>query len=130
WVDYVESELVEAGLVSPQDRELYLVTDAVDEAVAEIQRFWRNYHSIRWAGDQLVVRLLHEPTDADVADLNERFGDLLVDGSIERTQPLPAEVSDHDNLDLPRLVMRYEPRKAGRLRALINALNALPSANS
>jgi hypothetical protein len=127
WVEFVEDELVGAGLVSPQDHELYLVTDDVDEAVAEIQRFWRNYHSIRWAGDQLVVRLLHEPTDEDVADLNEQFGDLLVDGSIERSDPLPAEVSDHDNLELPRLVMRYEPRKAGRLRALINALNDLPT---
>lgn len=128
WVEYVDDELVAAGLVSPQDHDLYLATDDVDEAVAEVQRFWRSYHSIRWAGSQLVVRLLHEPTDAEVADLNERFGDLLVEGQIERTDPLPAEVSDRDNLELPRLVMTYEPRKAGRLRALINALNELPSA--
>jgi hypothetical protein len=127
WVEYVDDELVAAGLVSPQDHDLYLATDDVDEAVAEIQRFWRNYHSIRWAGDRLIVRLRHEPSDADVATLNEGFGDLLVDGTIERSEPLPAEVSDRDNLELPRLVMRYEPRKAARLRALINALNALPS---
>ena len=127
WVEYVDDELVGAGLVSPQDHDLYLATDDVDEAVAEIQRFWRNYHSIRWAGERLIVRLRHEPTDADVATLNEGFRDLLVDGSIERSEPLPAEVSDRDNLELPRLVMRYEPRKAARLRALINALNELPS---
>jgi hypothetical protein len=128
WVQYVDDELVAAGLVSPQDHDLYLVTDDVAEAVAEIQRFWHSYHSIRWAGDKLIIRVLHVPTDDELADLNERFADLLVDGAIERTDPLPAEVADKDHLDLPRLVMHYDARKAARLRGLINALNELPSA--
>jgi uncharacterized protein (TIGR00730 family) len=128
WVDYVADELVAAGLVSPQDHDLDLATDSVDEAVAEVQRFWRSYHSIRWAGDQLVVRLRRAPSDDELAALNEGFSDLLVGGEIRRSDPLPAEVSDRDNLDLPRIVMRYDPRKAGRLRALIDALNDAPSA--
>ena len=127
WVDYVQDELVSAGLVSPNDHELYLVTDDVDAAVSEIDRFWRNYHSIRWVGDRLVVRLRHTPTDAEVGQLNGTFADLLVGGSIEATEPLSAEVSDKDHLDLPRLVMRYDPRFAGRLRALIDAVNDLAS---
>ena len=116
------------GLVSPADRELYLVTDDVAEAVAEIETFWSNYHSTRWVGDRIVVRLQHPPTADEVALLNDTFGDLLVDGAIETTDPLPAERSDRDQLDLPRLVMRYDPRRAGRLRALIDAINQLPSA--
>ena len=68
------------------------------------------------------------PPPTEVADLNERFGDLLLDGTIEVTEPLPAEVADRDELDLPRLVMRYDARRAGRLRGLIDALNDLPSA--
>ena len=128
WVDYVQAELVSAGLVSDHDHELYLVTDDVDEAVAEIQRFWRSYHSIRWVGDQLVVRVRHAPTADEVADLNERFADLLVGGRIAPSDPLPPEVADRDHLDLPRLAMQYDPRQAGRLRALIDALNELPTA--
>ncbi|MGH9084806.1 MAG: TIGR00730 family Rossman fold protein [Acidimicrobiales bacterium] len=128
WAEYIDAELVSAGLVSAHDHELFLVTDDVDEAVAEIQRFWRRYHSLRWVGSRLVLRIHHPPTDDELAQLNERFGDLLVEGTIERTDPLPAEVSDRDQLDLPRLVMRYDARKAGRLRALIDALNDLPSA--
>jgi hypothetical protein len=128
WVDFVDDELVTAGLVSPQDHDLYLVTDSVEEGVEEIVRFWRSYHSLRWVGDLLVVRVRHEPTDDEVAELDAAFRDLLVDGRIERRGPLPAEVSDRDHLELPRLVMRYDPRQAGRLRALIDALNALPSA--
>lgn len=129
WSELVEDELVGGGLVSPEDHDLYLVTDDVDLAVAEIETFWRSYHSIRWAGDLLVVRLRHAPTDDEIATLNDTFGDLLVDGRIERSDPLPAEVGDRDHLELPRLVMRYDSRKASRLRALIDAVNLLPSAN-
>ena len=125
WAAYVRAELMTAGLVSPQDDELYLLTDDVAEAVAEIQTFWRNYHSIRWAGDRLVLRLRTQPTDEEMALLNERFSDLLLEGQIERTEPLPGEVADRDFVDLPRLVMHYDPRQAGRLRGLIDALNAL-----
>lgn len=129
WVDYVSEELMAAGLVSPQDHDLYLVTDDVAAAVAEVQRFWRSYHSIRWAGDRLVVRLRHAPTDDELVELNERFAGLLVDGAIERSDPLPAEVADKDHLELPRLVMRYDARRAGRLRGVIDAVNDLPSAS-
>jgi uncharacterized protein (TIGR00730 family) len=128
WVEYVEDELMGAGLVSPQDDELYLVTDDVDAAVTEIERFWRNYHSIRWVGDRLVLRLRHAPTDAEVTQLDDAFTDLLVDGHIEQSEPLPPEQADQDHLDLPRLVMRYDPRRAGRLRALIDAVNGFASA--
>jgi uncharacterized protein (TIGR00730 family) len=128
WVDFVDDELVTAGLVSPNDHELYLVTDSVDEGVEEIVRFWRSYHSVRWVGDQLVVRVRHAPTDDEVAELDGAFGDLLLGGHIERSAPLPPEVADRDHLDLPRLAMRLDPRQAGRLRALIDALNDLPSA--
>ena len=130
WVRYVDDELVAAGLVSPQDHDLYLVTDDAAEAVTAVQRFWHSYHSIRWVGDRLVVRVLHAPTAAEVSDLNDRFADLLVDGAIEASEPLPAEVSDRDHLDLARLVMRYDARKAARLRGLIDAVNDLPSANA
>jgi uncharacterized protein (TIGR00730 family) len=58
----------------------------------------------------------------------QRFVDLCRTGRIERTDPLPAEVSDRDLLDLPRLVLLFDVRKGGRFRALIEALNQLPSA--
>jgi uncharacterized protein (TIGR00730 family) len=128
WVDYVDEELVTAGLVSPHDHDLYLVTDDVGAAVDEVVHFWRNYHSLRWVGDRLVLRLRHAPTDREVAELGAGFGDLLRGGTIERADPLPAEVGDQDHLGLPRVAMHYDPRQAGRLRGLINAINDLPSA--
>jgi uncharacterized protein (TIGR00730 family) len=128
WERFVREELVEAGLVSPGDTNLYLITDDVDEAVAEVRGFWRNYDSIRWVGQRLVVRLRAEPTDDELAELNERFGELCVEGGIERTAPLRPEVSDGDKLDLPRLVLRFSVRKGAGFRDMIRALNTLGSA--
>ena len=115
--------------MSPEDHDLFLATDDVDAAVAAIQRFWHSYHSIRWVGDRLVIRLRHAPTPDEVADLGRalrrpprRRHDR------DRRIRCPAEVADRDELELPRLVMRYDARRAGRLRSLIDALNELPSA--
>jgi len=129
WVAYLDAELVGKGLVSPDDHDLFHATDDVEAAVESIQRFWRSYHSIRWVGDRLVIRLRHRPTPQEMAGLNQRFRDLLLQGDIELSEPLAAEVADRDELDLARLVMRYDARRAGRLRSLIDALNDLPSAN-
>ena len=128
WETFVREELVGPGWVSPHDTDLYTITDSVDEAVAAIRGFWRNYQGVRWVGDRLVVRLRAEPTDAEVAGLAERFTSLVTDGTIERSAPLPAEVSDNDCLDLARLVLRFDVRKGGEFRELVGALNALPSA--
>jgi hypothetical protein len=128
WQRFVDEQLVTAGLVSPGDSSLYLITDDVDEAVAAVRGFWRNYHSLRWVGGLLVIRLQAPPTPEEIAELNEQFADLCTDGRIEPTEALPAEVSDRDELDRARLIMRYDVRKGGRFRALIEALNNLPSA--
>lgn len=128
WEKFVDEELVGAGWVSPGDVNLFTITDDVDEAVAAVRGFWRNYQGLRWVGDRLVVRLRAEPTPAEVAQLDEEFADLCTEGGIAVTPPLPAEVSDDDALDLARLVLLFDPRKGGRFRELIRALNALGTA--
>jgi len=128
WRKFVDDELVGAGLVSPNDTNLFLITDDVDEAVREVRNFWRNYDSLRWVGQMLVVRLRARPTDDEVAELNERFGDLTLDGGIERSEPLRAEVSDGDKLDLPRLALRFNVRRGAGFRDMIRAINSLSSA--
>ncbi|HMG41498.1 MAG TPA: TIGR00730 family Rossman fold protein [Acidimicrobiales bacterium] len=128
WQRFVDEQLKAGGLVSPGDSNLYLITDDVDEAVAEVRGFWRNYHSMRWVGGRLVVRLQAEPTAKEIAELTEEFSDVCTEGGIEASPPLQAEVSDRDELDRPRLVMQFDVRKGGRFRSLIEALNRLPSA--
>lgn len=125
---FAAEHLIPERVISPDDFDRVVVTDSVDAAVEEITGFYRNYVSLRWVGKRLVLRLRAEPSDADVAMLNERFGDVLTEGAIERRGPLRAERDDDDLLDAPRLVMRFRQRRVGELHRLIRAVNALPSA--
>ncbi|UNK69581.1 TIGR00730 family Rossman fold protein [Microbacterium sp. H1-D42] len=125
---FVDENLAAGGFISTGDLDRVLITDSVDAAVAEITGFWHNYDSLRWVGDRLVLRLRNAPTDAEIAELNEQFGDLLLRGAIERTEPLSPERADDDRLELPRVSLALNQFKVGALHRLIRAINTLPSA--
>jgi uncharacterized protein (TIGR00730 family) len=127
---FVDGELAGGGVISPDDFDRVLLTDSVEEAARNITDFWRNYDSLRWVGDRLVIRLKAEPTDDEVAELNEQFGFLLASGSIERREPLRPEREDDDRVELPRLVLRMNQFQVGSLYRLIRAVNDLGSAPS
>jgi hypothetical protein len=128
FVGYLTSEVATRGLIDDDDLALLVRTEDVHEAADEVLGFYRNYQSLRWVGDQLILRMHHAPTDDELRGLNERFGSIALDGKIEQTDPFPAEVRDNDHLELQRVVLRYSGFAAGGLRRLIDALNALDSA--
>jgi len=123
WDAYVRGHLRAKGLISPEDVNLYLVTDSVEAAVGEVLNFYSNYHSSRFVGRDLVLRVRRAPTRKQLATLNERYARIVVDGAMEVTDPLPEENGDAPGL--PRLVFRYNRRDQGVLRLLVNDLNAL-----
>ena len=101
------------------------MTNHVEESAEEILGFYRNYHSCRWVGDLFVIRLRHEPTTRQLADLSSQFADITVEGRMRATKPFAPERSGNDHLDLPRIAFRFDRIHYGRLRNLIDALNAL-----
>ncbi|MBK1986682.1 LOG family protein [Sphaerospermopsis aphanizomenoides BCCUSP55] len=128
WSQYIDQQLVAKGLVSPDDPSLYTVTDNLEVACNAITRFYQVYHSSRYVGDQLIIRLKQELLDADVEALNDNFSDILVAGRIKKSQALPQEGQDETS-DLPRLVLYFNQRDLGRLYQMIAAINqlAIPS---
>jgi hypothetical protein len=125
WQHFLDTEVAAGGLISPEDRALYMITSDVDAAAAELLDFYRNYHSCRWVGDLLVMRLRTAPGKEQLAELNRRFADIVVSGSIRPTKPLGPERSSHDHLELARVALRFDRIHYGRLRQLIDALNEL-----
>jgi uncharacterized protein (TIGR00730 family) len=121
--EFIQGQLVSRGLVSPGDTGLYRITDSCEEAVEEIRRFYANYDSIRYVGDQLVMRLRVAPTDEQLAQLTERFGHLVSEGAIRRVEPFAIERRHHDRLDLARIAFRFAKHRYGDLRAMIDVLN-------
>jgi uncharacterized protein (TIGR00730 family) len=129
WEAWLASEVEPRKLISPNDRHFFRITDNVEEAAAELLGFYRNYHSLRFVGDTLVIRLSNLPTDEELAALTEEFSDILVTGSIGALdRPLPSEGRREDHAELPRIALHFNRMSYARLRMLIDALNRLPSA--
>jgi hypothetical protein len=116
-------ELVQQGMISSSDLNLYLVTTDLDVAVEELVRFYRVYHSQRVVDGLLVLRLNSEVPDELLEELTDEFSDIIRTGAIEAIPPTQEEVETGDNIGLPRIAFDFDRHGYGRLRALIDRLN-------
>ncbi len=123
WCRFIERLLTERGLISPEDMDLVYVTNSIDSAVAEIEGFYRNYHSQRYVNGVITFRLQRLPDERSLARLAEEFADILRSGSLRAVAPSEAEIAEGDSPELPRLALDFNQRSHGRLRHLIDALN-------
>ena len=121
--EFIAEQMASRGLIAGDDRALYVTTNDARVAAAEVTRFYSNYHSLRFVGNRLVLRMHKGIDDNALQSLNERFGHLCDGGVIERSDALPAEVRDDDHVELPRIVMKFDKRSFGELRLLIDEIN-------
>jgi uncharacterized protein (TIGR00730 family) len=124
WDTYIRTHLLDRGLISPDDPSLYTITDNVDDACHAISSFYRIYHSCRYVGDHLVLRLKCELSDDVLNTLNQEFSDIVVAGKIAHSAPLPEEQND-ETATLPRVSFHFNHRDFGRLHQLIRRINDL-----
>ncbi len=123
WERHVRDHLLARRYISEHDLRLFKVTDDVNEAVQEVLRFYRVFHSMRFVRDSLVLRLQHALPGDVLERLNTEFRDILVRGQFEQTVALPQEASDNHLSELPRLVFHFDRKGLGRLRQLIDLIN-------
>lgn len=124
WDAHVRDHLLDSHLISPDDLSLYTITDDIDVACEAITNFYRVYHSSRYVGDRLVIRLKSELSDEAIEELNSDFSDILLKGRIEKSGEVVPEL-DPDLEGLPRLVMHFNQRDLGRLARFIRAINRM-----
>ncbi|MBX3373398.1 MAG: LOG family protein [Phycisphaeraceae bacterium] len=120
WQDYISRSLLGNRWISPEDPSIFHRASSPAEAVEHILAFYRVFHSYRYVGDDLVIRLLHPLSDADLAVLEREFADLCASGGLRQAGALPQET---DHLELPRLVFHHTRRSFGRVRQLIDRIN-------
>ena len=123
WDRQVRENLLGDQLISPDDLNLYQITDDTDEAVRIITRFYSNFHSSRFVKDLLVLRLRQAPPASSLAAMNKEFADIIAGAAIKRIEPTREELQDQDNAELPRVAFGFNRRDYGRLRLLIDRLN-------
>src|SRR5207247_10593080 len=77
WMKFLRDRLLKPGFISPEDFSFLKIMHNVRDAVAEILQFYKVYHSARWVGERLVIRINHALSKRAIADLNEKFADMV-----------------------------------------------------
>ncbi len=123
WMKFLTEHLFRLGLVSSDDFSFFKIVHDVDEAVSEIMQFYKIYHSARWVGEQLVLRICQPLSKNAIADLNKNFADLIREGAIVQGSALRQEKNEPEICNVPRLILTPYRNNFGRLRQLIDAIN-------
>ena len=125
---FFDERMVKEGMISPQDRFLYQVARSAQEAADMTQGFYRVYHSMRYVGSLMALRLQKPLPKETVKELSGRFKDIVEAGTFLQREALEEEEEsqgDEPELQkLPRLVFQFNRKDYGRLFQLIHWLNA------
>jgi uncharacterized protein (TIGR00730 family) len=120
WLEDIQAALVSRGLIAAEDTALLKPARSAVEAMDLITGFYRVFHTSQFLEDVLEL-LLHCPLPAEVvAELNQRFEDLVEEGSISQ-----GESTDSNGILRPCLRFHLDKRRMGLLYLLIDELNAL-----
>ncbi len=123
-VDFMKRELLSLGYIDAADLDLFQMVHTPEDAIQAIQRFYSRYHSMRFVGERLVMRLNSALDAREIRRLQTAFGDLLKPGGqIIASAALPEEDDEPGLAGLPRLLVDFNRRDFGRLRRLIDAIN-------
>jgi uncharacterized protein (TIGR00730 family) len=125
WFEFLRDTLLTRGLISGEDFGLFTITRDPFEAAQVISDFYRVYHSSRFVGKTLVIRLNKPLSVEQIAILQEEFSEIVDSGSrLAMTAALPQECDQPDLLDLPRLAFEFNRRNYGLLAAFLRRLNS------
>ncbi len=131
WNAYIHRQLLRRGLISAEDPSIYTITDRIDVACDAIARFYTVFHSCRYVGEELVMRLNSELSEESVELLNKNFADILVQGRIVQNKGLFHKSGNRQHVDEPdaegmaHLILTFNQRDLGRLYQLIAEINCM-----
>ncbi|MDO3377646.1 LOG family protein [Geoalkalibacter halelectricus] len=125
WFDFIKKILLRKGLISGEDFGLFTITRDPAEAVQLIDDFYQVYHSSRFVGENLVMRLNKPLSPEQIEILEKEFSQILVAGTrIKQDGAFPVERDQPDLLHLPRLILKFNRRNFGLLMAFIRRINS------
>lgn len=124
WKRFLENHLAETGMIDPADMGLVKFTHSPEEAVKMICDFYSNYHSMRYIGGNLVIRIQKPLLPAKLKKLIEDFSGIIRKGTIEQVEkPFEEEMNDPQTHHLTRLVFCFDRRHFSRLIHMVEAIN-------
>lgn len=125
WLQFLRDTLLIKGLISGEDFGLFTLTRSAEEAVQVIHSFYKVYHSSRYVGKTLVLRLNKTLSTDQIETLENEFAEILVPGSrIRAVGAFPKEKDQPDLWHLPRLAIEFNRRNHGYLISFIRRINS------
>lgn len=126
WLSFIHKQLAGRNLIDSRDLAFLTHTSDPEEAIEEVNRFYANYHSSRYVGDKLLIRLEHPPEDRQLDDWSRKFADIISTGRIERSEPPIEDAQEPLLAHLQCVQLAFTRRSFARLRELIDAMNGHP----
>lgn len=125
WLRFIKTALLNNKMIDVADMNLFQIVRSAKAARDTILDFYRNFHSTRFVGDVLVIRIREKLSPKNLGRLNRNFRDIMVKGRIEPSSALPVESNESGIAGLPRLVFHFDRRSYGRLKQLIDEINEM-----
>ena len=124
FAEYVSRHLMADKLISPEDFHLFKLTTSLTEARDEILKFYSNFHSYRFVGPYLVIRLQRALSEEKLNQLKKEFLSIFDQpGEMFQRDALPQEANEPEIASLPRLCFTFNRIHFGFLRLLIDRVN-------
>ncbi len=121
---YIREHLLGTGVISESDFALFKVVGSLQEALGEICRFYTNFHSYRFVGKLLSIRLHRKIPPRRFPRLARDAASICMAGKLPiQGGPLPEEADEPELAAMPRILLPFNRRDTGGLRRFLDALN-------
>jgi uncharacterized protein (TIGR00730 family) len=122
-LDFMTAQLEGNHYILPNDMKLLRLVYSAEEAVEEINQFYKNFHSSRWLKNKFVIRMHHPLSERAMEHMQEGFADLRVAESFHQHGYAGDEHDEVQFSHLTRLAFTFTGRNYGRLRELVDYIN-------
>lgn len=124
WKKFLVTQLAKKHFIDSDDMGMIYFTHDAKAAIKYITRFYHNYHSSRYIGHRLIIRMKRPVSASHLRDLNKNFKSILAEGKIEQFfKPFPEEENEPHTFELTRLALYFNRRHFAKLMQLIDSLN-------
>jgi len=120
---FFDKDVLARGFISPNDKALYHFSHSAADALDHIDLFYRNYHSMRFVKEKVVLRVKKAPSAALMKEITQKFKKLSLDGTFKLSAPLDEELNEPELESFSRIVFPCDRKDFAGLRQLIDFIN-------
>ncbi len=123
WIDFIKKNLLRNGHISGYDINLFTHYNNINDAIKDINDFYRVYKSIQYYGDKTILFLTKSIDDTIIKDMGKEFKDIIVDGEIKISSNLEGIAKKNVWASAPYLIFKFNRHDFGRLVEMIRFIN-------